>query len=444
MRRRPPGALPQGEPVLADPPCGAAGHEGSGGPVPTCRPVGTDTPAEQPSATRPRLHRDALTATGYVFLSTWGWFLYAFGVLVPLLREAQGTSRAVGALHSTALATGSLVAGFAATALVRRLHRRGTAFLAAGLVAAGLCPLLVGTPTWLTLTATLITGTGGAILVNTTTPFLLEHHGPAGPAAISEGNAAASALALLAPLTVGVGIGAGMTWRPAFLAVPVFLGLGLLVLRRVPRGTPAVDAQAPVTTAGSGSRLPHAFWPPAVVVVLCLGVEFSVATWSADLLRQRTGLGAGGATAAVSIVVGGMMIGRLIVGRLTLLLPIRTLVIGSVLLAGVGWAITWTATGPAQALTGLAVTGLGIAGHYPLGMSLALAGAPGQGDRATGTVSIAAAFSVGSAPFALGALADATDIRTAFLVVPLLLLITLLVLLVNHRTGTPTDPRTGV
>jgi hypothetical protein len=68
------------------------------------------------------LTRDGITFTGYVVL---GWFLCGFGALLPQLGHDQGISRTLTGLHSVALSTGALVAGFSAVALVRALTRRG-------------------------------------------------------------------------------------------------------------------------------------------------------------------------------------------------------------------------------------------------------------------------------------------------------------------------------
>ena len=59
----------------------------------------------------PRLTRDRTTWLIYAQLGLWGFFLYGFGPVVPLLRDEQGTSAAVASLHSTAIAVGALLGG---------------------------------------------------------------------------------------------------------------------------------------------------------------------------------------------------------------------------------------------------------------------------------------------------------------------------------------------
>jgi predicted MFS family arabinose efflux permease len=350
------------------------------------------------ASTPARLHRDGVTGLGYLSLATFGWFLYGYGALLPQLGRDQGISRTVTSLHSVTLAVGALVAGMAGVTLVRALRRRGVMALGAGL------------------------------LMNAAVPALSEHHGFEGPAAISEANAVAAATGLVAPLVVGAGIALGLTWRPAVLVTLLLTTAVIIVLRRLPRDNVALDAVLPPRD-GPRVPLPRAFWPALIVVLLCVSVEFSTAAWSADLLRQRTGLSAGAAAAGVSAVIAGMTVGRAAVGQLALRHPPRRLLAGAILLAAAGWAVTWTATSAPLALAGLLITGVGIAGHFPMGASLVLAAAGShQRDRAIGVQSMGIGVASGAGPFALGALADATSTHTAFLVVPVLLALALLML----------------
>ena len=54
----------------------------------------------------PRLVRDRTTLLIYAQLAIWGYFLYGFGPVVPLLRDEQGVSAALAGLHGTGLALG--------------------------------------------------------------------------------------------------------------------------------------------------------------------------------------------------------------------------------------------------------------------------------------------------------------------------------------------------
>lgn len=382
--------------------------------------------------------RDGVTRTGYAVYATWGWFLYGFGALLPQLGIDQGISRAVTGLHSVALASGGLIAGVLAVPLVRSMRRRGVFVLGSTLIIAGVIALTAGAAwTPVTLTAVLAAGTGGALLVNTVAPTLSDHHGTAGPAALAEGNAVAAGTGLVAPLVVGAGIALGLSWRPAvLLTLPIVL-IVLLLLRRQPAGIPALDG-ADTDRSAPRRALPGAVRPLLLLVMLCVGVEFCMSAWTADLLRQRAGLSPGAAAAGVSAVIAGMTAGRLLAGRLALRHSPQRLLVLALVITLAGWAVVWAATSPVPAMAGLAVTGLGIAAHYPMGSALVLGGTPiEQRDQAAGAMSVGVALAAGGGPFALGAIADASDTHTAFLVVPVLLVIALALLLTAGRARPP-------
>jgi predicted MFS family arabinose efflux permease len=377
--------------------------------------------------------RDRVTRSGYLVLANCGWYLYCFGALLPQLGRDQGISRTVTGLHSVMLAVGTLLAGVFSVALVRAFRRRGVLQLAGLLLIAGFLLLAAGgawTP--VTLVAALIAGAGGSLLVTIGNPLLSDHHGDHGAAALAEGNAVSSAAGLVAPLVVGAGVAAGLTWRPAvLLTVPLVLTMIFLV-RQLPHPTPALDGQLP-PRQGRSAPLPPAFWPAAGMLVVCITVEFCLANWSAELLRDQVGFSAGASAAGVSAVVAGMTLGRIGTGRAALRYAPRPLMLVAIVIALIGWTGTWLAVSGWAALLGLFVTGLGLAAHYPIGATIVFAAAPGQEDQAAGLLSIGAGVAVGVGPFALGALADAFSIHLAFLVIPVLLVIAAGLLLQSVR-----------
>jgi predicted MFS family arabinose efflux permease len=381
------------------------------------------------------LSRDEVTYAGYAVLATWAWFLYGFGSLLQLLRAEQGISRTGAGLHSASLAAGAMISGSLTVPLVRALQRRGALRVGLILVAIGAVALCLSRTSVMSLPAVLLIGTGGSILINGANASLSDHHGVASAAALSEGNAVAAGVGLIAPLGVGIGVGLGWGWRPAVLVVLPLAALVGWLLSRVPAGAPALDA---VLERHRHTRepLPVRYWLLSGVVVASVGIEFVCTAWSADLLLTRTELSPGAASAAVTAVVVGMASGRFLIGRLALRLPARRLLFAALLLTSLGWLVTWLATVPVVAVLGLVVTGAGIAGQYPLGISLVLACVPGQGDRATSKISLGIGLSAGLSPFLVGALADATSTHTAFVVVPGLVALACL-LLTTERFSRP-------
>ncbi|HET8614655.1 MAG TPA: MFS transporter [Actinomycetales bacterium] len=365
------------------------------------------------------VQRDRLTWSIYSYLALWGWFLYSFGPSVPLIREEQGTSRAVAGLHGTALAVGALLAAALTVPVTRRLGRRGSLLLGSGVVVVGVVLLVSGPWTPWTIAACAVVGTGGSLALNTTSAVLSVHHHEAGPAAISEANGVGAGVGVLAPVALGASIAVGLTWRGSLgLAIPLAL-LAFALIATSPRH-PALLGGPPPAAKDPG-RLPLRFWPALGLLMCCVAVEFCTTYWTGDLLHERTGVMPRTGAALVSVVIIGMATGRALASRLTRVASVDRLLAGTIAVAASGWLIMWLATDVQVAAAGLLVTGLGLALQFPLSISRLMSVSGGRLDAATGWASLGAGLASGIAPFALGALADAVGPHTGFLLVPCLL-----------------------
>jgi MFS family permease len=376
------------------------------------------------------LVRDRLTWLTYAQLATWAYFLYGFSPVVPLLRDEQHTSRTVASLHGTAFAVGGILSGLLLPPLVRRFGRAVVIWSGLLGVSVSALGLLLAHPLPATLAWAALASTSGGLVVNVITAVLADHHGRGGSAAISEANAVAAAIGLVAPIAVGAAVTAGFGWRPglaAVVVVVVLIAVGAMVLRvRVP----AVSSASPV--AGSG-RLPRPFWLVWASIFATGSVEICLNLWVGDVLRTHAHVSPGGATAAVSAIIAGMFVGRLAGSRLVLRLPATAVMFGALALSGAGFTLFWFATVPWLALLGLVVTGLGNALHYPLGMALAVEHSDGQPDLAAARTSYAVGISFGVAPFLLAAIADRTGPHLAFLLVPAFLVMSALAIVGLRR-----------
>ncbi|WBB65013.1 MFS transporter [Micromonospora sp. WMMD812] len=196
----------------------------------------------------PRLTHDRITRLAYAQLGLWGFFLYGFGPVVPLLRDEQGTSAAVAGLHSTAIAVGSLVGGALFAPVAGRIGRNPAIWAGLAGVAAGVAAFGVLRPLPATLAAVAVIATFGMMVISGVSVVLTTRHGAAAPAALTEANAACAGMGILAPLVIGASVDAGLGWRPV-MAVEVGLitlvALAALTLRvRPPKGAPAPAAAA--------------------------------------------------------------------------------------------------------------------------------------------------------------------------------------------------------
>ena len=107
-------------------------------------------------------------------------------------------------------------------------------------------------------------------------------------------------------------------------------------------------------------------------------------------------------------------------------------------MTAVGFAVLWPSTGPAQALVGLSLLGIGLGNLFPMGMSVTVALAPGRAVLASGRAVAVTSFAVLLAPLTVGTLADATSLTAALGVVPVIL-----VLAAAGLTLVPSSPEAG-
>lgn len=367
-----------------------------------------------------RLIRDRATWLAYFQLGIYGYFLYGINPSIPLLRAEQGVSRTVGGLHATALATGALGAGLLYPRVVARFGRGRTLWGGLAVVCVGVLVYCSTTALPLTLTGAFIASLGGSFVVTGTAAALSERHGAAGPAAVSEANATAAGLGLLAPLALGLSVSAGAGWRPALLVVIALVAVLALATSRVraPSNPPSGRRDGRTRTQ---ARLPARYWASWMVLALCISVEFCLAIWSSDVLVTHAGASPGVAATGVTAMVTGMFIGRAFGARLSLRISPDRVMYAALATAVAGFAVFWASPGVWLGMVGLVVCGLGIALLFPVGIVRAIAVADGRTDLAAGRSSLAAAVAVGVGPFAFGALADVTGPHAASLVVPAML-----------------------
>jgi Fucose permease len=175
--------------------------------------------------------------------------------------------------------------------------------------------------------------------------------------------------------------------------------------------------------AGRWRDLTRLFWWSCLVMLPAAGIEYSLALWSADLLREQGGLGDGAASAALAVVVAGLVTGRVVGGRIAQRMDPENLLIAAFALSGAAFLVVWATSNVPVMLTFLFLTGCGIGLHWPLAIARAIRAVPHLADLASAVGLLCAGLAIMTAPFALGALADSIGLRTAFLLVPLLALL---------------------
>ena len=383
--------------------------------------------------TGPRFHRDRTTWVAYGLLAFFAYLQAAPGLVLAHLRSELHLDYSSGGLHVAAFAVGSLAAGLAGARIERRLGRRLLLWSSSAILGAGAIGLVAGRVAPLTVAAVLVMGFGGGLLLVTVQAVLADRHGELRAVALAEANLAASGayVVLIGVLTLTAALGLG--WRIALLvglAVPLLLWLANRRLR--------IDAPPPPLVAQG--RLPGPFWIAAAMLLCTTAVEWCVTGWGASFVVDATRLSADVAVTLMAGYFGGVLVGRAVGSGLARRLPPRRLLALALGVSTIGFAILWPSTTGPQAFVGLAVIGAGIGNLFPTALAIAVALAPGRAVLASGRAVVMSSVAVLLAPLTVGALADATSLRAAFGVVPVLLLLAAIGLTVLVRLRTQPHP----
>ncbi|MEV0390737.1 MFS transporter [Nonomuraea sp. NPDC050643] len=377
-----------------------------------------------------RLIRDRPTWLIYLQLCTFSTYLYGVSAALPLLRADQRTSATVAGLHGTAMALGTIAAGFVLPLLTRRLGRRATSWIGLAGMNAGLLMILPSDALPLTLLGYGVSGGFSSILLYTAMAALSDHHGPAGPAALSEANAVGVVVGMAVTFALSVVAQTTLGWRATLLLTPVASVLLALAMGRVWPGGRTADA-------GGGTAVPGRpgwrFHLAGSVLFCCVALEFTFNLWAADLFAARTGIGAAAAATGLTAFVAGLAVGRFAGTQLALRLPLAPLFVCALVVTFAGWLVFWLSTEPALSYVGLAICGLGASLNFPLAMAALIAGSGGRADLAAAASPIWAGAAMAVGPLALGALADGFGTWKAFLMAPVLIGLAATGVLISNR-----------
>jgi MFS family permease len=361
-----------------------------------------------------------------------GWFAYlqaAPGLVIVHLRDELGLSYSTGGLHVAAFAAGSMAAGVISARLEDALGRRSLFWSAAALMGVGAIGLTAGRLAGVTGGSVLVMGVGGGLLLVTIQAALTDHHNERSAVALAEANVAASIayVVLIGVLSLTAALHAG--WRVALMASVVVPLLAWWPNRRL-----AIDAP-PLPRVAQG-RLPGVFWIAAAMLFCTTAAEWCITAWGATFVEDTASASTDTAVALMAGYFGGVLAGRLLGSRLARRHDPARLLALALAVTAAGFAVLWPSTGPVQALVGLSLLGIGLGNLFPMGMSVTVALAPGRAVLASGRAVGVTSFAVLLAPLTVGTLADATSLRAALGVVPVVLALAAAGLLLVRRTRT--------
>ncbi|CAB4367117.1 MAG: MFS transporter [Actinobacteria bacterium] len=351
------------------------------------------------------------------------FFLGSFGPAQPLLRADQGTSLTIAGLHGTSLGLASILAGLANPHLAHRFGRAKTGWIGMGIFSLGLSIFVAASAVPLTIGAALITGFGTSTIINNFVTSMNGHYGKLAPVAITQANAIASCGYVTGTLVVGsIANNYRDYWRfGMLLALPLAAYLFFVMRDKSP------EVHVPSEHGPQSGKLSGAFWLAWIGFVACISSEFATSFWAAALVIDRTESSPAISTLVIAALGTGMGLGRWYWGKILKRWHLDVQLKIIIAIQFVGFSVLWFSHNLLISFFSLFVAGLGISSQFALA-SLRLIGlSDKRPDLAIGKSSLAAGVAIGGAPFALGLLGDHLGISRAYIMVPILIVISFLI-----------------
>ena len=347
------------------------------------------------------------------------FYLGGFGPAQSLLRADQGTSLTIAGLHGTAMGVASIAAGWANPRIAHRFGRSKASWIGLAIFISGLTLFVVSPPVYITIPATLITGFGVSVVINTMLTKMSSHYGKSAEVAIPQANGIASVGFVIGTALIGtIAIVFPSLWRLGLLlALPVALIL-FFAGREKDEDDYVPDEEGP-----QGGKLSRNFWIAWFGFVACISSEFATSFWAAALLKERVGSTAAISTVAIVALGTGMGIGRWYGGLLLKNFKLDTQLLTVIAMQFFGFLGFWLSHNMVISLACLFVVGLGISMQFALSSIRLIGLSDGRPDLAIGRASLAAGTAIAGAPFLLGILGDRYGISRAYIMVFVLIAI---------------------
>jgi hypothetical protein len=381
---------------------------------------------------RPTTERSGELLASYVGFTVLAWYLNALGAVLPPLRDDVGQWAGAYPLFPGAVLFAWGMLTLARTGRAKRKVR--VPGIAVGFVVLSASIGLMGITGWPSVSVIgALVGAVAAGQVNRALPAKLAmatFDRPVEPV-MMRANAFSSVAAIVAPLAVGGSLAIGAGWQTGYV-VPVAIGAVLVcaLALRAPKVEPIVEAAdlAPVPPF-------RTWWRPCAVLAVAIVVEFCFAFFAVTFLHEERGLSKSAAAAGGAAWGIGMAIGRFVFSVRRP--PVSILPSAVVILAG--FLLFWTVPNAAVAIVGIGVAGLGTSPLYPSRITLLIERFPGATHEGSKRAALAPGCALLVAPALMVSLRAASDVRTAYLAVPVLLVI----LVVLARPGPWPRDRSG-
>jgi len=352
------------------------------------------------------------------------FYLGGFGPAQSLLRADQGTSLTIAGLHGTAMGVASIAAGYANPHLAHRFGRAKSQWIGLGIFLVGLFLFVISPPVILTIPATLITGFGTSMVINTMLSSMSHHYGKAAEVAIPQANGVAS----IGFVTGTALIGTIASLYPSFWRLGLLLAIPVAVILVLVGREKEAEEHVPDESGPQSGKMSAKFWLAWLGFVACISSEFATSFWSAALLKDRVGSSAAISTVAIVALGTGMGVGRWYGGLVLKNFKLDNQLLGLVALQFIGFVAFWLSHSMIISLICLFVIGLGISMQFALSAIRLVSFSDNRPDLAIGKSSLAAGIAIAGAPFLLGFLGDNFGISRAYIMVPILIMIAFIII----------------
>ena len=365
------------------------------------------------------------------------FLLYGIGYVVPLLRRDFGITESTAGFHASAIAVGTILAGFTADRFVRRLGEPLAAGIATAVVAVASLTVAFGPTVAFTLAGAALLGIGGGTLLSWVNHQLSALGGQRARVALARASVVGLLAGMAAPLAIAAVESIGFNGRLA-MALPVPIVAVVEVVQRL-RGVSVYVTEHPVAEgAKPATRLPWVYWRSWLVLVLVITLEFSVVFWGASVIAINTGAGTSEATTAAAAFLLGMTAARVAlsagVGTRTSRVRVAAL---SLLAVMIGALITWQAGSTVIAAAGLFIAGMGVGPLYPLTVAFALSLVPGNEDAGAARATLATGLALTGAPLILAVAAEQIGLVNAWPLVAVIALTAIGLVIATRRDAPP-------
>lgn len=361
-----------------------------------------------------------MVVASYVAYGAIGWFLSGVGSVLPDLEEDVGERANVYPLLPGAVL---LLWGFV---FVWRHRGAGpanphTSVIVGGSVGLAVAIVVMGLTNWgwVSMAGGVAAALAAASLIRLLPAALATERPDDTERVMVRANAWSSLAGITSPLAVGATIAIGWGWLPG-MAVPLGVAACVVFLTAHPRrsmiGSADQRAVAPIDDPVPALAT---WWREWVVLTTCIVIEFCFSYFAATFLHDELGLSTAAAAAGAAGWGVGMAAGRFVVS----VRPAPRSVLPSVVMIGVGFLLLWAPGSPALAIAGIGIAGLGASPLYPTRATALLTRFPSSPDQGSARGSIASGTALLLAPAIMAGLRVLTDVRTAYLAVPALLVL---------------------